>query len=66
MVGRMNDRKRVWSEERMDGRREGWMAGGKERRRRDGRKERMVGGKINRKDKDRRRKDVRRKEMVVV
>ncbi len=31
----------------------------------DGRKERMVGGKINRKDKDRRKKDDRRKEMVV-
>jgi hypothetical protein len=33
---------------------------------RDGRKERMVGGKIDLKDKDHRRKDDRRKEMVVV
>ncbi len=38
----------------------------KDGRRKDDRKERMVGGKINRKDKDRRRKDDRRKEIVVV
>ncbi len=48
MVRRMNDRTRVWSEERMDGRRERWMAGGKERRRRDGRRERVAGGKNDR------------------
>jgi hypothetical protein len=38
----------------------------KDGRRKNDRKERMVGGKINRKDKDRRRKDGWRKEMFVV